>query len=119
MKNHRHLMAARLLREKTHPNMLVVTIREGEEQEICGATLRELLKIIKDQVEERSVVVIVLNKESAMWREESMKTLLHDSQLKYVDVDGMRVATNNRCMAEQIKNLENAVGRTKSAFVMD
>ena len=104
-------MAARLLREKTHPNMLVVTIREGEEKEICGATLRELLKIIKDQVEERSVVVIVLNKESAMWREESMKTLLHDSQLKYVDVDGMRVATNNRCMAEQIKSdsLENAV----------
>ena len=30
--NHSHLTVARHLREKTHPSMLVVTIREGEER---------------------------------------------------------------------------------------
>ena len=57
------------------------------------------------------MVVTVLSKELAMWREESMKTSLHDAQLRYVDVDGTRVVTNNRCIGEQIKNdrAENAV----------
>ena len=50
------------------------------------------------------MVVIVLSKASAMWREESTKTLLHDTQLKYVDVGETRVLTNSRCTAEQIKN---------------
>ena len=104
-------MVGRHLRVKSHPSTLIVTIREGEEQEICGVTLEGPWTVVKDHVEEGTMVVIVLSKASAMWREESMKTLLHDSQLKYVDVDGMRVATNNRCMAEQIKSdsLENAV----------
>ena len=31
LKNHRHLTVARHVREKTHPSMLVVTVREGEE----------------------------------------------------------------------------------------
>ena len=61
--------------------MLVVTIREGE----------ELSKIVKDQIEERSVAVIVLNTESATWKDASMKTLLRDGQLKYIDVEGVRV----------------------------
>ena len=84
--------------------MLVVTIREGEERGICSTALKELLRIVKDQIEERSVVVIVLNKESAIWRNASMKTLSRDNQLKHIDVEGMRVVTNNRCIAEQIKS---------------
>ena len=37
LKNHSHLTVARDLREKTHSSVLVVTIREGEEQGICSA----------------------------------------------------------------------------------
>ena len=36
MKNHSHLTVARHLREKIHPIVLVVTIREGEEKGICS-----------------------------------------------------------------------------------
>ena len=37
--------------------------------------------------------------------------LLRENQLQYVDVEGMTVVTNNRCIAEQIKNVkaENVV----------
>ena len=62
--------------------MLVVTIWKGEERGICRAALKELLKIVKDQIEEPSVAFIVLNKESAIWKDASMKTLLRDDQLK-------------------------------------
>ena len=57
------LMVARRMREKTHPSMLVVTIRKAKEREICRATLGELLRIVKDHIEERSVVVMVLSNE--------------------------------------------------------
>ena len=40
LKNHSHLTVARHLREKTHPSMLVVTIREVKNEEY--AVLREL-----------------------------------------------------------------------------
>ena len=50
------------------------------------------------------MVVVVSNRESAIWRNASMKTVLRKIQLKYVDVEGMRVIRNNRCTAEQIKN---------------
>ena len=33
-----------------------------------------------------------------------MKTVLRENQLKFVDVEEMRAITNNRCIAEQIKN---------------
>ena len=59
LKNQSHLTVARHLREKIHPSMLVVTIRESEERGICNAALRELLRIAKDQMGERSVVIIV------------------------------------------------------------
>ena len=39
LKNHSHLTVARHFREKTHPSMLVVTIREGEEQEESAVQL--------------------------------------------------------------------------------
>ena len=52
MKNRSHLMVARRLPGKTHPTLLIVTIREGKEQGICSATLEGLLRVVKDQVEE-------------------------------------------------------------------
>ena len=48
---------------KTHPSILVAALWEGEERGICSAALKELVEIIKDQVEERSTVVLVLNKD--------------------------------------------------------
>ena len=97
LKNHSHLTVARHLREKTHPSILVVTIREGEERGRCRASLRELLRFVKDQIEERGVAIIVSNKES-------VKTLLREKQLKHTDVEEMRVITNDRHIAEQIKS---------------
>ena len=109
MKSHSHLTVARHLREKTHTSMLVVTISEGEERGKCSAALRELLRVLKDQIEERGVVIIVPNRESAIWRKASVKSVLRENQLKYVDVAEVRVITDNRCIAEQIKNVENVV----------
>ena len=103
LKNHSHLTVARHLREKIHPRMLVVTIREGEERGMCNAALRELLRISKDQMGERSVVVIVLSKRSTIWRKTSMRTLIREEQLRYIDVEEMRVVTNDKHIAEQIK----------------
>ena len=73
MKNHSHLTVARHLREKIHPSVVVVTIREGEERGVCCAALRGLLRIVKDQTGERSVVIIVLKKESTIWRKGKRK----------------------------------------------
>ena len=95
LKNHSHLTVARHLREKIHTSMLVVTIREGEESGMCNAALRELLRISKDQMGERSVVVIVLSKRSTIWRKTSMRTLTREEQLRYIDVEEMRVVTND------------------------
>ena len=116
LKNHSHLTVTRHLLEKTQPSILVVTIREGEERRICSAALKEVLKIVEDEIQERSVVVFVLNKESAIWKGASMNTLSRDDQLKYIGFEGMRVATNHRCAAEQIKSdkVENvAMGGSK------
>ena len=65
-----------------------------------------MLRIVKHDIEERGVVNIVSNRESAIWREASVKTVVRENQLKYVDVDEMRVITNNRCIAEQVKSDE-------------
>ena len=104
LKNHSYLTVARHLREKTHTSMLVVTSREGEGRGTCSAALKEMLNIIKDRIEERSVVVLVLNNESAIWKDATMRTLLRGNQLNYIDVEGMRVITNNRSVAEEIKS---------------
>ena len=103
LKNHSHLTVARHLREKTHPSMLVVTIREGEDQGLCSAALTELWRIVKDQVEERSVVVIVMSKNSVIWRRANLKYVMRENQLKDINAEGMRVITNSKCVAEQIK----------------
>ena len=74
--------------------MLVVTIREGEERGICSA--RELLRIVEDQIEERSVVVPCV--------EQRLEIAPQENQLKFVDVEGMRVVTSSRIIARQIKS---------------
>ena len=60
-KNHCDIRVARPWREKTHPSLLVVTLKE---RGLYSAALEELVNIIKDQSGERSVVVLVLTKES-------------------------------------------------------
>ena len=82
-----------------------MTIREGEERGICGAALKEHWTIIDDQIEERGVVLLVLNKESRnLERCKCAKTLLRGDQLKYIDVEGVRVVTNKCCAADQIRS---------------
>ena len=63
MKNHSHMKIARRLRKKIHPKMLVVTIRRGEDRGICNETLRELWRIIKDQINEQTVAQKLSNLE--------------------------------------------------------
>ena len=101
MKNHSNLTVARHVREKIHPSVLVVTIRRGEEKGICSAVMRELLRIVKDQIGENSAVAMVLSRESTIWRGASGK---RERQLKYIDVEEMRVVTNDKHIAGQIKN---------------
>ena len=104
MKNHSHLKIARRLREKIHPMMLVVTIRKDEERGICDATLRELWRIVKDQTKEQTVVVVAVSKHSAIWKSIKLKSSMQECQLKYVDAEEMRVITNSKHVAEQIKS---------------
>ena len=67
MKNHSHLKVARHLREKIHPIVLVVRIREGEEKGMCSAAMRELLRIIQDQVGEECAFAVVLSRKPTIW----------------------------------------------------
>ena len=46
--------------------MLVVTVREGEESEMCSAVMRELLTIVKDQIAEECAVAVVLSRKSTI-----------------------------------------------------
>ena len=105
LKYHSHLTVPRHLREKIHPSMLVVTNREGEERGMCSAALRELLRVVRDQIEERGVAIIASNNESTVWRKTSVKTLIREKQLKYTDVEEMRAVTNDRHIVEQIKSV--------------
>ena len=45
------------------------------------------MRVVKDQIEERGVAIIVSNKESTNWRKTSVKTLIREKQLKYTDVE--------------------------------
>ena len=62
------------------------------------------MRSVKDQIEERGMVNIVSNRESAIWREASVKTVVRENQLKHVDVEETRVITNNRCIGQQFKH---------------
>ena len=69
------------------------------------------MRIVKDQIEERGLDIFVTNRESAIWRKASLKTVLRENPLKNVDVEEMRVITKDRCIPEQIKHdkAENVV----------
>ena len=103
MKNRSHLKVARHLREKIHPTLLVVTIRKDEDRGICSATWRELWRIVRDQIKERTIVVVVMSKNSAIWKKTKLRSVMQEDQLRYVDAEGMRVITNSTHVAEQIK----------------
>ena len=49
------------------------------------------------------MIVVVMSRESAIWKKARLKSVRRENQLKYVDAEEMRVITNNRCVAEQIK----------------
>ena len=51
---------------------------------------KKLLRIIKDQIEERNVIFIVLSKESTIWQDACMKTLFRGDPLKYIDIQGLK-----------------------------
>ena len=105
--------------------MLIVTIREGEERGACSAAPRELLRIVKDQIEERGVAIIVSNQESTIWRKTRVKTLITEKQLKYTDVGEMRVVTNeltdiwqNKSRATQTLSVHGNLSRSKAENVV-
>ena len=50
------------------------------------------------------MVVIVLGKVSTIWRRTSMRTLIREEELRYVEVEEMRVVMNDKHIAEQIKS---------------
>ena len=62
--NLKNQSVARHPREKTHSSILILTIREVEERGVRSAALRELLRSVKDQLEERGVVMIVTHRVS-------------------------------------------------------
>ena len=49
------------------------------------------------------MVVIVMSRNSAIWRKASLKSVMRENQLKYIDAEGMRVITNSMYVAEQSK----------------
>ena len=70
---------------------------------MSSAALRELWRIVRDQVEERSIVIIVMSRNSAIWRRANLKSVMRENQLKYADIEEMRVITNSMHVAEQIQ----------------
>ena len=88
------------MRAKTKPSLVVVTNKESEERGIHSAASKFLVDITDDQVREQSVVVFVRNKDSEIWKDMRMKASIRRAQLKYIDVGGLWVVTNNRCVAE-------------------
>ena len=64
----------------------------------------ELWRIVKDQIKEQTVAVVVMSKNSAIWRQTKLKSVRQEDQLKNVDAEGMRIVTNSKHVAEQIKS---------------
>ena len=73
---------------------------------MCNAVLRKLLRIFQCQIEERSVVVIVLSERPTIWRKTSMRVLIREELLRYIDVEEMRVVTNHKRTTEQIRTVK-------------
>ena len=74
---------------------------------------------------EECAVAMVLSRKSTIWRRAIVKTLLRKRQMKYIDVEEMRVVTNDKHIAEQIKSdstlpaRECLLNRTVESTVMD
>ena len=66
--------------------------------------MRELWRIVKDQIKEQTTAVVVMSKCSAIWRRTQLKSAVQEDQLKYVDFEGMRIVTNSKHVADQIKS---------------
>ena len=66
--------------------------------------MRELLRIVEDQIGEECAGAMVLSRKSTIWRRAIVKTLLRKRQMNYTDVEEMRVVTNDKHIAEQIKS---------------
>ena len=49
------------------------------------------------------MVVVVMSRNSTIWRRDSLISVMRENQLKYVDTEGMRIITNSKHVAEQIK----------------
>ena len=49
------------------------------------------------------MVAIVMSRNSAIWRKASLKSVMRENQLKYIDAEGVRVITNSKYVAEQVK----------------
>ena len=49
------------------------------------------------------MVVVAMSRNSIIWRKASLRSVMRDDQLKYVDTERMRVITNSQHVAEQIK----------------
>ena len=49
------------------------------------------------------MVIIVMSRNSAIWRKASLKSVMRENHFKYIDAEGMRVITNSKYVAEQVK----------------
>ena len=93
--------------------MKIVAV-EGKKREMLGGPAEggpAEGELSKARLRNEAWLSLCANRESAIYRHASVKTVLRENQLKYVDVEGMRVVTNIRCIAEPIKNdkAENVV----------
>ena len=75
--------------------------------ETCSAAMRELLRIVKDQIGEKCAVAMMLSRESTIWRRASVKTLLRERERETAEVHrrrGNESRHNDKHIAEQIKS---------------
>ena len=57
LKNHSHLTVARHVHEKTHPTLLVVTLREGEERGICSRRSDDLFRFRLGRLQRNTKII--------------------------------------------------------------
>ena len=104
MKNHSHLTVARHLREKIHPIVLVVTKREGEEKGICSAVMRKVTKDRQRSDWRRMRSCHGAEQKVNNLEKSDCENFAEEKTDEYIDVEEMRVVTNDKHIAEQIKS---------------
>ena len=70
---------------------------------MVSAASKSFVSIIEDRIQDRSVVVSVLDQESTIWKDLNMKAFSRHWQLIYIDIGGLRAVSNNRC--DKVENL--------------